>query len=312
MAVFTPVSSVELSRWLSTHRLGELLSLTPIASGIENTNYFVETSMGHSVLTLFEKLSPSELPYYLGLMQHLAQHGLPCPSPRLLGEGRLCSVLNGKPAALVSRLQGSSCPNPSPSQCAHLGTVLARLHLAAATYERPMANPRGASWRQITAKQIQPLLNPAQQHQLQTALAVAPDFDLNLPHGPIHGDLFRDNVLFDGDSVSGLIDFYFAGMDNWLYDLAIVANDWCMGPDARLDKLRLQTLVSAYTKARPVEQAEQAAWPGLLVSAALRFWLSRLQDLHQPRSSELLLPHDPTWFEAILRHHLEQSPSWPC
>ncbi len=312
MAVFTPVSPIELSHWLSDHQAGSLLTLTPIASGIENTNYFVDTSSGHHVLTLFEKLGPAELPYYLGLMQHLAQQGLPCPKPLPLSHNALFSPLKGKPAALVSRLRGSSVIAPTLGQCEQIGKVLAQMHLAGATYTLHQENPRGTPWIQSTARQLSHLLDSGQQQRLSQALTIAPSFDPTLPHGPIHGDLFRDNVLFEGEHVSGLIDFYFAGDDNWIYDLAIVVNDWCMTPEARLDATRVTALVGAYRANRPVQPTEQATWSSQLTRAALRFWLSRLHDLHQPRASQLLQPHDPAWFDNVLSHHLEQPPSWPC
>lgn len=312
MAVFTPVSHPQLSIWLSQWSEGSLEQLSPILSGIENTNYFADTSQGRFILTLFEKLTPAELPYYLGLMHHLARQGLPCPEPRRLSHGDFFAPLQGKPAALVSRLTGASCLAPTLTQCAHLGLMLAKLHQAGSSYALTQPNPRGKPWRESSAATVRHFLPPTQQARLDQALQATTDFDPQLPHGPIHGDLFRDNVLFDGENVSGLIDFYFAGEDNWIYDLAIVVNDWCLTPDAHIDHERAITLVSAYTGQRPVLIEEQQRWPHILLSAALRFWLSRLQDFHLPRASELLQPHDPQWFETLVTHHLTQPQPWPC
>ncbi len=311
MAVFTPVSSTELSLWLSEYNMGPLESLDPILSGIENTNYFVQVPQGRFVLTLFEKLSTEELPYYLGLMHHLASCGLPCPQPQVATSGSFIHPLKGKPATLVSRLAGTSCFAPNQKQCANLGDMLGQLHRLAQSYPLAQANPRGEDWRRQIATHVRSYLNSEQQARLDLAMVNAMTFEATLPHGPVHADLFRDNVLFCNDTVSGLIDFYFAGQDNWIYDLAIVANDWCITPQHRLDPDRLRALLTAYTQQRPVQSSEQVLWPRALLAASLRFWLSRLHDLHQPRSSTLLKPHDPTWFENIVAQHLESPPSWP-
>ncbi|MBW8073081.1 MAG: homoserine kinase [Ferrovum sp.] len=308
MAVFTTVSPEELSLWLEHYPVGTLQDLVPIAAGIENTNYFVHTSTGRYVLTLFEKLQPQELPYYLGLMNHLAAQGLPCPAPLLNQQRQFHTLLKGKPTSLVTRLNGQSQTHPTVDHCIALGHMVAHLHQAALTFEGVQGNPRGQDWRIQTSREIRPFLTTSQQALLDHALIQAVPFDSALPQGPVHADLFRDNVLFEGERISGLIDFYFAGTDSWVYDLAIVANDWCMTPQACLDPLRLSALLGAYHEKRPLASEEVQHWPRMLVTAALRFWLSRLHDQHQPRIGSLLNPHDPAWFERILTHHLEQ----PC
>ncbi len=312
MAVFTPVPREALSQWLTQYAVGSLLEQTAIAAGIENTNYFVTTDQGRFVLTLFEKLQPSELPYYLHLMDHLAQRGIPCPRPIPDRQGQFFRMLCERPASLVTRLSGQSQMAPTPAHCATFGDQVARLHQAAADYPDNTPNPRGPSWWVSTAAKVRPFLNAAQSRLLdqELALQTAHRFD-TLPRGPVHADLFRDNVLFDGDHVGGVIDFYFSGTDAWLYDLAIVANDWCVTPQAALDPLRVHALVAAYHARRPVSALEQAAWPMMLRAGALRFWLSRLFDLHLPRPGEIIHPHDPTWFERILYHHKETSCHWP-
>ncbi len=312
MAVFTPVSRDALCQWLTQYEVGSLLEQTPIAAGIENTNYFVTTGQGRFVLTLFEKLQAADLPYYLHLMDHLAQRGVPCPRPIPDRQGAFFRMLCGKPASLVTRLSGQSQMAPSTTHCSLFGDQVARLHLAAADYSTHLPNPRGPTWWRSAATRVRPFLNAAQQDMLNAELAfqTAHRFDA-LPRGAVHADLFRDNVLFDGDHVGGVIDFYFAGTDAWLYDLAIVANDWCMTPGALLDPARVTALVGAYQARRAVSAVEQAAWPVMLRAGALRFWLSRLYDLYLPRPGEVIHPHDPTWFERILTHHIKNPSPWP-
>jgi homoserine kinase type II len=312
MAVFTPVSGEALSQWLAQYSVGALQEQTAIAAGIENTNYFVTTDQGRFVLTLFEKLQPAELPYYLNLMDHLAQRGIPCPRPIPNQQGQFFGMLCGKPASLVTRLSGQSQMAPTTIHCRIFGDQVARLHQAAADYPVDAPNPRGPSWWLATAARVRPFLDAAQNDLLTRELAfqTAHRFDA-LPRGAIHADLFRDNVLFDDARVGGVIDFYFAGTDAWLYDLAIVVNDWCMTQEAVLDPLRVEALVGAYRARRAVSAVEQAAWPVMLRAGALRFWLSRLFDLHLPRPGEIIHPHDPSWFERILHHHIEKPSPWP-
>ena len=308
MSVFTTVSPEQLQPWLQQYAIGELVKLQGIASGIENTNYFVTTSQGSYVLTLFEKLTAAELPYYLGLMDHLAEHGLPCPGPVHRRDGALFGELNGKPASLVARLPGQSVLHPDAAQCAAIGAVLAGLHLAGQQYPSHMANPRGPHWWHTTAADIREFLNPEQQALLQHTLAEQAQhrFD-QLPQGVIHADLFRDNALFDGAAVGGVIDFYFACNDVLLYDVAITVNDWCVASNGDIDPQRCHALLSAYHAVRPFSSSEAEAWPTLLRAGALRFWLSRLYDLHRPRAGELVHAKDPDHFYQMLRHHSTRS-----
>lgn len=312
MAVFTTISRAELEEWLLPLGLGSLTAFEGISSGIENTNYFVDTSEGRFVLTLFEKLQAGELQYYLNLMSHLASKGIPCPRPMADPEGQLQRPLKGKPASLATRLPGQSQMSPDADHCAAFGAVVAQLHLAGADFSEHYANPRGPGWWITTARAVMPFLNAAQSALLTNELSFQRShrFD-DLPRGPIHADLFRDNVLMNGKTVGGVIDFYFAGHDAWLYDLAIVVNDWCMTSDARLDPVRLHALLSAYQTVRPISEPERAAWPVMLRAAALRFFLSRSFDKYLPRKSALLTPHDPAWFERILTHHSEDPNPWP-
>ncbi len=311
MAVFTEVS-VDQARELSARLgIGELLSLQGIAAGIENTNYFVTTRDGEWVLTLFERLTAEQLPFYLRLMQHLARRGLPVPEPRADASGRILHRLAGKPAALVDKLPGRHQLAPDLHHCAQLGGVLARLHGAVADFPLDQPNLRGPAWWRAMAPRLMPYLDDGQRELLAAELA----FQLELadspaaralPRGAVHADLFCDNVLFDGlpghEKLTGCFDFYFAGIDSFAYDLAVCLNDWCLDArDGGLDEARAQTLVDAYEQVRPLLPAEKRLLPALLRAAALRFWLSRLADWHLPREAEMLSPKDPLHFERVLR-----------
>jgi homoserine kinase type II len=305
MAVFTSVSEAELAAWLGDYSLGQLLELQGIASGIENTNYFVTTSNGRFVLTLFEILSANDLPFYLNLMAHLARHGIPCPNPVANRSNQFLGMLNGKPACIVSRLNGKSTTAPNNEQCAAVGAMLGQLHIAGQSFSHNMPNPRGAAWRAATAPRVLPFLDAQQAELLEHEVALQSKQEYaSLPQGVIHADLFRDNVLLEGNSVSGLIDFYFACSDALLYDVAITVNDWCTHADGALDAPKTRTLLRAYNAVRPLNENEHRAWPLLLRVAALRFWLSRLFDKYLPRDGELIYAHDPLRFELILKSQI--------
>ena len=312
MAVFTTVSEAELTAWLGDYSLGQLLELRGIASGIENTNYFVTTTNGRFVLTLFEKLSDYELPFYLNLMAHLARHGIPCPNPVANRHNQFLGALNGKPACIVSRLSGKSTATPSNEQCAAIGAILGQMHIAGQSFSQIMPDPCGAAWRAATAPQLRPFLDAAPAALLDSEVALHAQKNwAHLPQGVIHADLFRDNVLLEGNRIGGLIDFYFACSDALLYDVAITVNDWCMSADGKLDVLHAQTLLRAYHAVRPLLENERDAWPLMLRVAALRFWLSRLYDRYLPRDGELINAHDPRRFERVLQNHIAAKlPTW--
>lgn len=310
MAVFTSVSRAELTAWLGDYSLGQLLELQGIASGIENTNYFVTTSNGRFVLTLFEILSADELPFYLNLMAHLARHGIPCPNPVANRSNQFLGTLKGKPACIVSRLSGKSTTAPSSAQCASIGAMLGQMHIAGQSFSQIMPNPRGAAWRAATAPQVQSFLDAQQAALLESEVTLQAKQDwTSLPQGVIHADLFRDNVLLEENRVGGLIDFYFACSDALLYDVAITVNDWCMNADGTLDPAKTRSFLRAYHAVRPLLDSEHGAWPLLLRVAALRFWLSRLFDKYLPRDGELINAHDPHHFERILKNHIASAPA---
>ena len=314
MSVYTPVSEAELSDWLRNYSVGRLLALEPIRAGIENTNYFVTTSQGRYVLTLFERLPAEELPFYLDLMAHLARHGIPCPAPIADLSDHYLQRLNGKPAALVTRLPGRSIERPGVAECAELGMLLGRMHLAGRSYGAYLENPRGPQWWRPAAKEIGPHLDSGKKSLLEKELTFQSQHRFpDLPRGPVHADLFRDNVLFEDGRIAGVIDFYFAGVDCLLYDVAVCANDWCLADpaaDPRLDDARARALLSGCRSVRPFDALEREAWPVMLRAAALRFWLSRLHDFHLPRPGMLVHAHDPEHFRRILELRIGTPAPW--
>ncbi len=311
MAVFTRVTEADITAWLANYSLGTLLELQGIPAGIENTNYFVTTSNGRFVLTLFEKLTADDLPFYLNLMSHLARHGIPCPAPVSDHSNRFLGELNGKPACIVSRLSGRSVMQPGATHCAAVGAMLGQMHSAGQSFGDQMLNPRGSSWRAEASQQVLKFLPAADAALLQSEVALHAQPLAGIPRGVIHADLFRDNVLMDGERVSGLIDFYFACTGNLLYDVAITVNDWCVDTEGKLDTQRAQAMLRAYHQARPFTAREAELWPQVLRLAALRFWISRLYDLHMPRDGEMVHAHNPDQFKRILQNHIASTrPVW--
>lgn len=305
MSVFTTVTPEQLGAWLKHYSLGSLLQLQGIPAGIENTNYFVTTTHGRFVLTLFEKLTSEELPFYLGLMAHLSNHGFPCPKPIARLDDALAGELNGKPATIVTCLPGTALTEPQPEHCAKVGAMLADLHVTGRSYPVQMPNPRGPKWWSKVLPEILPLLPADQAALLTQEVRFQSLYRLqDLPRGAIHADLFRDNVLFDAGEIGGVIDFYFACSDVLLYDVAITVNDWCVNGDCALDGKRVAALLAAYRATRAFTAIECDAWPVMLRAAALRFWVSRLYDFHLPRSGELTHAKDPGHFHRLLAHHV--------
>lgn len=314
MAVYTEVSREAAQALLARLNLGTLLALAPCPGGIENTNYFCDADTGRYVLTLFERLGAGELPYYLHLMGHLAARGVPVPAPHADAAGEVLHSVCGKPAALVDRLRGRPCLAPDGAHCEAVGAMLARMHLAGLDYARTQPHPRGLAWWLQTAPVVRPFLDAPQRALLDAELAfqqhvAASEAARGLPHGAIHGDLFRDNVMFDtapdGDRLSGFFDFYFAGVDALLFDIAVCLNDWCTDPaSGRLEEQRAAAFVRAYAAVRPLGGDEARLLPAALRGAALRFWISRLWDLHLPRDAHVLTAHDPAPFERVLRERV--------
>ncbi|PIF77539.1 homoserine kinase [Variovorax sp. 54] len=330
MAVFTEVQFGEADALVQRLGMGALRELRGIEGGIENTNYFATTESGEFVLTLFERLSAEQLPYYLCLMKHLAGAGLPVPAPVAdpavappaghalsIPAQAPCELLHrvaGKPAALVQKLSGHSELAPTAAHCAELGAMLARMHLAGRDYPRIQPNLRGLPWWNETAPVVLPHMDEAQSALLRAELAYQNHVAESsayaaLPRGPVHADMFRDNVMFATDGgpdapprLTGVFDFYFAGTDTWLFDLAVCLNDWAIDlASGRHDAARADALLAAYESVRALNASERALLPAMLRAAALRFWISRLWDFHLPREASMLKPHDPTHFERVLR-----------
>ncbi len=311
MAVFTKVTRTEAASLLRKLGLGELTMLKGCAGGIENTNYFVTTELNgvthEHVLTLFERLTFEQLPFYLHLMKHLAGKGIPVPNPAADTKGQILHKLKAKPAAVVNKLAGKSQLAPQPAHCAAVGHTLARMHLAGQDYDRQQPNLRGLTWWNETVPVVLPHLDEAQAQLIRSELAyqnhvaASPAYGA-LPRGPVHADLFRDNVMFEGETLTGFFDFYFAGHDSFLFDLAVCLNDWCIDlATGTHHGARAQAMVQAYQQVRPLTGAERELLPAMLRAGALRFWTSRLWDWHLPREAAMLQPHDPTHFERVLR-----------
>lgn len=303
MSVFTTLSLEEVRQLLAPFNVGELHTLRGIAAGITNTNYFVETSQSRFVLTVFEKNDFDELPYFVHLLTHLSRHGILCPRPITDTQGVALQRIHGKPALMVSYLKGGDVSQPNLAQIEAVASTLARMHLAGQAFHEQSHNQRGQGWRVMTAQQVSPKLAPVQQHLLQEELEFQHGLDLSgLPHGVIHGDLFRDNVLFDGDALGGFIDFYYACHDVLAYDVAIAVNEWCVDATGAFVDEKLAVFMNAYQSIRAFTAGEKTHWPALLRRAALRFWLSRLYDFYYPVAGELTHAKDPTHFERVLLH----------
>jgi homoserine kinase type II len=322
MAVFTTVTDDDARALLTQFELGDLVSLRGITAGIENTNYFLTTTAGEYVLTVFEVLTREQLPFYIELMYLLAQRGVPVPQPQTRRDGARLSDMQGKPCAIVTRLPGGYEPAPGPRHCELTGRTLARAHIAARDLSLRQPNLRGLPWWRETAPKVRPFLDAPQAALLETsldeqiALAAGPIWPA-LPSGPAHCDLFRDNVLFAGTFeeplMGGFIDFYFAGCDTWLFDVAVSVNDWCIIRETgQIVPELAQAWLRAYAEERPFTAEERQAWPAMLRAAALRFWLSRLYDFYLPRPAQTLKPHDPRHFERVLlARHRDAPPTLP-
>ncbi len=306
MAVYSIVTPELAQTLFDKLELGTLTHLQGCQGGIENTNYFASSARGDFVLTIFERLSFEQLPFYLHLMKHLAGKGIPVPDPQADPQGEILHTLLGKPATLVNKLPGKSQLAPQVQHCAAVGAMLARMHLAAQDLPRQQANLRGLAWVKETLPSIVPFLQPAQTALLARAVAEQEALQqtaayASLPSGAIHADLFRDNVMFVGDELTGFFDFYFAGIDAFVFDIAICLNDWCIDhATGATEPTRLAAFVDAYNAVRPLSATEREMLPAMRRAGALRFWTSRLWDFHLPRDAAMLQAHDPSHFERVL------------
>ncbi|MGL4396722.1 MAG: homoserine kinase [Hyphomicrobium sp.] len=310
MAVYTEVSDEDLARFIAGYGLGELMSYKGIAEGVENSNYLVKTSKGPYILTLYEKrVDPKDLPFFLGLMEHLAARGVTCPLPVRDGEGQNLKTLSGRKAALVTFLDGVWPRRPTAQHCLEVGRALASMHRAGEGFALTRANALGVKgWRPLferfadRADDIAPGLARLIGSELTTLEARWP---AALPAGVIHGDLFPDNVFFIGDRLSGLIDFYFACNDAYAYDIAVALNAWCFEPDISFNITKGRALIRGYEERRALLPEERAALPTLARGAAMRFLLTRSYDWLNTPANALVKPHDPIAY--LRRLHFHQS-----
>ncbi len=306
MAVYTDVAADDLAAFLAPYDLGDLLSYKGIAEGVENTNFLLHTTRGSFILTLYEKrVAEDDLPYFLSLMAHLAARGVSCPQPAKTRDGTICGTLSGRPAVIINFLEGVWPRRPGVVHCAGVGEALARMHLAGLDFPHYRANPLSVGgWRPLfnmaapRADEIQPGLRDFIAAELDYLEASWPQ---QLPTGVIHADLFPDNVFFIGDKLSGLIDFPFSCNDILAYDVAICLNAWCFEPDLAFNATKARALLSAYQRARPLSEAEQAALPLLARGAALRFLMTRLVDFLDVPEGALVKPKDPMEYVRKLR-----------
>ncbi len=311
MSVFTPITVEEARVFVAPYGVGDIIDFQNIAAGVENSNFFVTTTRGRYVLTIFEKIPRKDLDFYMGLMTHLHSHGIPCAEP-LVANGEVVRTLHNKPAAMVTRLSGNDIAHPTEKDCFAMGSALAKMHLIAQGYALKMPNWRGLSWWQSYAADLKKHLSERENAALLAELSHQADFDkLDLPRGVIHGDLFRDNVLWDdhGDHhTPQMIDFYFAAEEHWLFDVAVTVNDWCLDfsayPNAKLHLANARAMLAGYADVRALTPAERAAWPQMLRAAAMRTWLGRLGYHYFPRDSELTHPKDHPFTERLLAWHV--------
>ena len=310
MAVYTDVSFEDLEGLLASYDIGAPLSFKGIAEGVENSNFYLQTDRGAFILTLYEKrVRLEDLPFFLGLMEHLAAKGLTCPQPVRNRDGAQWVMLNGRAAAILTFLQGISLRRPEAAHCAAAGGALAQLHAASQGFTLARPNAMGPpGWRELanaTAARAD-TVQEGLAAQIEEALdELEQNWPRDLPSGIIHADLFPDNVLFMQDKVSGLIDFYFACDDMYAYDLAVTLNSWCFENDGAYNVTKGKALIAAYTAARPLNAGEIAAFPLLMRGTALRFLLTRLYDWLNHDPNALVRPKDPREYSKRLRFHMQ-------
>ncbi len=308
MAVYTEVSKSALDDFMGAYDLGPVVSFEGIVEGVENTNYALRSESGRYVLTLYEKrVAADDLPFFLGLMEHLAGRGIACPVPVHGRDGQALRTLCGRPAAITSFLEGRPVEHIAARHCRQVGAALATLHRSGATYTLRRANALSvASWRRLLAAsaarahEIAPNLEETIEAEIAALEPVWPE---DLPAGIIHGDLFPDNLFFQGDGLSGIIDFYLACVDALAYDLAICLNAWCFDRSAVFDRARAVELFAGYGSVRPLSQAEVAAFPKLARGAAVRFLLTRVYDTLHPPKGALVKPKQPLNYLKRLEFH---------
>jgi len=304
MSVYTSVNIEELKIWLQDYALDNLTDYQGIKSGITNTNYFLMTAHDRFVLTLFEKNTIEDLPYFVDLMAHLAKNSFLCPKPIFKNNGTALSILKNKPALIVTCLTGKELNKPEVKHCKAVGASLAELHMKSANFKAQHQNTRDLNWIKKTAETLFSELPQDESLLLREEILYQEKKNYKLPKSTIHGDLFRDNVLFLNDQVSGFIDFYYACTDYLILDVAIAVNDWCVNNDGSFDEARLNAFLDAYKKIRSFNDDEDQAWNDILRLASLRFWVSRLNDFYHIEEGELTFIKDPDHFKKILKQRI--------
>lgn len=313
MAVYTPLERGQLEQLLAPYKLGELVAFEGVSAGVENTNYFVTLAKAGQqqtcVLTIFEQIQAADLQFYCDLTTMLAERGLPVPAPIADSAGKRLSRFEDKPALLVPKVRGSHPDTPTLEQCKALGATLAEVHLACLNW--PVKHPgiRNLDWMKHVAAQLTARIPAAEQALLQEIDYFEDSIaNLSLPQAIIHGDLFRDNALFDGNTLTGLIDFNSAGDGFLMFDLAVVVNDWCTSPKGNLEHERAVTLLNAYQQIRPVTLDEREHWNDFLRIAAFRFWLSRRYTQLRVNADKgcgaLVVEKDPAEYQLILQQRI--------
>jgi len=305
MAVFTQITRLQVDKLLSEYEIGDLVKFSGIGEGSENTNYFVSTTQGEFVLTLFERIDVKQLPYYLDLMTFLAGRGIPCAAPMKKLDGESINSVAGKPAVIVPRLLGTSIKEPESRYCFEVGRKLAELHEVGGDYGRQHKNPFSLSWHRQSLQELSSTISGSEFKLLNDEINYQENLrPVDLPTGLIHADLFVDNVLFKDNKISGLIDFYYACQDNLLLDIAITMNDWCRRDGFTMDPVLKDAFLNGYLQLRKLTELEKSSLPNYFRLAALRFWVSRLLDYHYPRSGPSVKTKDPKEFQLILEQYV--------
>ncbi len=305
MSVYTKITKDALSDHLENYTIGQLVDVKGISEGIENTNYLLITSKNEYIFTIFENITKDISDEYLKFMNYLHEQSFRCASVETTKTGELSINISDKPSAIIQRLDGKSISTVGESHCVLVGELLSEFHQKSSGYQSLLNNPRDIKWKIETIDKLDGLISKKQSEIIQTSLSLDRLFtDEELPKGKIHADLFRDNVLFNNDSISGMIDFYYSCDGILLYDIAVVANDWCTSDNGSIDRNKLDKLFLGYEKNRKITEKEREYFSYALASAGLRFYLSRLHDLHFPKIGEMTHIKDPSFFENILKRNL--------
>ena len=303
MSVFTKINKSQLISIIADYDLGKLIEYRGISEGIENSNFKLTTSKGNYILTIFERLDFTTVKFYIQLLSDLHSHNLPIANPITSVENKFVTEFKKKPLALVSFEQGEKILTPTLDECFKTGVTLAKIHLFTSYYEPFIKNPKGYDWITETVKKVSSLLT-IKDKELINKFYNSYNENLELPSGIIHGDLFRDNVLFFGGEINAVIDFYFAGVDYFLFDLSIALNDWAFDEEGNFLKNKELAFLDGYSSVKPLSEVEKINFKNEKVRAALRFWISRLDDLHFPRAGSLVHFHNPKRFQNIFKFRI--------